>query len=176
MQILHQDRALAGGDSGTARNCAGAIAGSACGRTVGIVAGRIAVRNEISAERWKSIRRCGCSRSVGSRNLVGAPIVMGIANSWDDGGSAQRIPVGCRESQLCRGFLSSGSTRAPAVRILNKHIAYDDYINHSGHSNFAVRKAGNDGAPFCCDVEGGGGRIVPMFMGLRVGVVVLYGI
>ncbi len=59
------------------------------------------------AERWKSIWRCGCSRSVGSRNLVGAPIVMGIANSWDDGGFAQRIPVGCRESQLRRGFLSS---------------------------------------------------------------------
>jgi len=47
VQVLHQDRALAGADSGTARNCAGAIAGSACGRTVGIVAGRIAIRNEI---------------------------------------------------------------------------------------------------------------------------------
>src|SRR6267378_677263 len=92
---------------------------------------------------------CGCSRSVGSRNLVGAPIVMGIANSWDDGGSAQRIPVGCRESQLCRGFLSSGSTVAPAVRILKKHIEKKKYLNHSGHSNFAVRKAGTDGEPFC---------------------------
>src|SRR5260370_29259039 len=143
---------MAGADSGTARNCAGAIAGSARGRTVGIVAGRIAVRNEISAERWKSIRRCGCSRSVGSRNLVGAPIVMAIANSWDDGGSAQRIPVGCRESQLCRGFLSSGSTVAPAVRILKKHIEKKKYLNHSGHSNFAMRKAGTDGEPVCLDV------------------------
>src|SRR5713101_6049723 len=123
VQVLHQDRALAGADSGTARNCAGAIAGSACGRTVGIVAGRIAIRNEISAERWKSIRRCGCSRSVDSRNLVGAPIVMGIANSWDDGGSAQRIPVGCREPQLRRGFLSNGSTVAATVRIVKKYIA-----------------------------------------------------
>src|SRR5229473_6286385 len=111
MPVLYANRAMAGADSGAAGNGAGAAAGPARGGVAGIAARGIDARNAVSSERREPIRRSGCGGGLGAGDLVGPAAAVDFKDSWDDGNTAQRIPVDCGAEELRRGFLPDGAVR-----------------------------------------------------------------
>src|SRR2546429_289570 len=109
LQVLHEDRALAGAHHGAARDGSGAVAGSSRGGVAGPVARRLDERNAISDERWKTLRRRGRGRRVGARNLVGGAPGVVFENSGNDGHSAQRLSLGGGEPQVRGGAVPGGA-------------------------------------------------------------------
>src|SRR5260370_31131492 len=86
----------------------------------------------------------------------------------DDGNSAQRLSLGCREPELRGRFLPCGSSVAAEVGILRLIPRRESILKHSGNSNFVMRKEGTDGEPFCGDVAVGGGGRPPERSGWRL--------
>ena len=129
MQVLHANRALAGADSGAARDGAGAFTGSASRGAAGIAARRVDARNAISSERRKPIWRSGCGGGAGARNLVVAAAGVDFEDSRNDGNFAQRISLGCCEQELRgRGMPNTPSIEATVELplALRDGIAYRD--------------------------------------------------
>jgi hypothetical protein len=74
---------------------------------------------------------------------------MDFEDSRDDGDFAQGISVDCGATELRGGILPCGSSVAADVGILRLIPKSENILNHSGHSNFVMRKAGTDGQPIC---------------------------
>src|SRR5215472_1705851 len=108
VRVLYADCAVAGSGLGAERFSVGATAGSARGRATGDDARGVVARVAAVADGRNAVRRCGRLRGTGPRDLVGATVAVGGADSGSDGVAAQGLRVGGGEERVRGSHVRDG--------------------------------------------------------------------